>query len=158
MAGNNAINAVTSSSGWTSFTTTITAVTTNPTQGAGATKTSYYLQEGKVLRIVFNYKQTAAGTAGSGTYLFSIPAGFTINTTVVSPTLFADSNCRTAIGSGTCHIPGTAIGPANPIVYDATRYAVLASSVPATEIVSNSFYALSSSTLYYSWELAIPIT
>jgi hypothetical protein len=99
MVTNNVINNDLSPTGvtWTSFTTTITGSITNPTTGTNTTK-SYYAVIEKTLYISFYYSQTTAGTAGSGSYRFSIPPGFTINTTL-NPSF-------SSIGTVTCNSAG----------------------------------------------------
>lgn len=63
-----------------SYTPTITGSVSNPTQGAGATSVVRYRRIGDSLEIDFYYKQTAAGTAGSGIYFISLPSGLSIDT------------------------------------------------------------------------------
>jgi hypothetical protein len=121
---------------WTPFTTTITAVTTNPTlPKAGSYKIqSYYLKFGKILYVFMIYSQSALGVTGSGIYLFNIPPGFTINTTIApvyNQTTATSATPRyfSALGSWFQCASNTSPSLSNiPIsmgcaaVYDATHY------------------------------------
>lgn len=60
--------------------TLITATTTAPTYGTVAQNVAYWRRVGDSMEIMWDYRQTTAGTAGSGTYLFNLPPGFTIDT------------------------------------------------------------------------------
>jgi hypothetical protein len=51
---------------------------------------AHYQCVGDQLHITWNYRQDAAGTAGSGDYLFSLPSGFTANTSLVETTNTTD--------------------------------------------------------------------
>ena len=153
MAGNNAINAVTSSSGWTSFTTTITSTGTAPTEGTGVTKSSYYIQVGKTLFIQFFYNQTGAGTAGTGDYLFNTPPGFTIDTTIV-PTL------NTFMSLGSCAAIGVAnTGIGSVVIHDSTHYKLFmyANGTTVVANVGAAWFALSASNARYSAQVQLTI-
>lgn len=54
--------------------TLITATTTNPTFGTIATNIARARRIGSNLELEWDFRQTSNGTAGSGTYLFNIPA------------------------------------------------------------------------------------
>lgn len=59
---------------WTSYTPTLTATTTNPTLGTSGTNSGRYMQIGKMVYFwLETYWGTTAGTAGSGTYQWSLP-------------------------------------------------------------------------------------
>lgn len=62
-------------------TMTIGAVTTGPTKGAITTDKVTYVREGKYAVINYTLNQ-AAGVAGSGDYLFSLPSGLAIDTAI----------------------------------------------------------------------------
>lgn len=70
---------------WTSYTPTITATAagTNPTLPTSATITGSYTVQGKVMLLNVRYSALAitGGTAGTQSYAFSIPGGYTIDTT-----------------------------------------------------------------------------
>lgn len=68
---------------WTSYTPTITGSISNPTLATTKTLIARYRVVGKSLQIAFTYyaASSTGAAAGSGAYLFSLPAGFTIDTT-----------------------------------------------------------------------------
>jgi hypothetical protein len=65
--------------------TLITATTTNPTFGTIAINRAQYRIVGSDMEIRWDFRQTTAGTTGSGTYLINLPAGFRMDLTKVSP-------------------------------------------------------------------------
>lgn len=52
---------------------------TTPTEGTGATKLATWRRNKDQLELFFSYKQTVAGSAGTGTYLYPIPPGLSID-------------------------------------------------------------------------------
>ena len=75
---------------WTPYTPSVTAPTTSPTLPTSAITTASYQVQGKTLFLKYQMSASAqtGGANGSGTYNFSLPAGYTIDTTkVVLPTL-----------------------------------------------------------------------
>lgn len=93
---------------WGTYTPTITAVTTNPTKPTSGIvlDTARYIVEGKKLTVNYTFWiGTAVGAAaGSGTYKFSLPAGYTIDTSAITtiasfdPTL-ANQNIANVVGT-----------------------------------------------------------
>ena len=63
---------------------TITGSTSNPTKGTTTVDNLWWRRVGGNAEIRIEYKQTAAGTAGSGDYLFAIPSNLVIDTTKVT--------------------------------------------------------------------------
>lgn len=59
----------------------IGAVTTNPTKGTIVEDHAQWMREGEDMLVKFDYKQSSAGSAGSGVYLFPLPVGHTIDLT-----------------------------------------------------------------------------
>lgn len=154
MGINNRINSPTNSSGWKSFTTNITGSVANPTPNT-VTTLSYYLQYGNMLYINYYYVCASGGGAGSGIYQFSIPSGFTIDTTIM-PTLVG-SNFRSPLGFGTI-AQGSVRGLAFSYLYNNTTYAIVPNASGTTSFVtmSASWYGLSSAATV-SANLSIPI-
>jgi hypothetical protein len=76
---------------WTSYPLTIGTYgtgTTNVTLGTGGIASAQWRRSGSDMEILFNYTHTSAGSAGSGTtYLFPLPAGYTIDQTKLTSTL-----------------------------------------------------------------------
>lgn len=154
MTSNNRINSPTNPLGWIAFTTSITATTTAPTFGTGTQIKSYYLQQGKLLSVRFLLIGTATGSnIGSGTYLFSIPSGFSMNTSIVS-----FNNTAFSLGSAFAFLSAfSTYGSGSAVAYDSTHYAafLFLSSSGGNYLSSGWFQATASPT--YSMSLQIPI-
>ena len=161
----NTINSPTSSSGWTSFTTIIDCNPTAPTPGTIVQNVSYYLQFGNILYISYTFAQSTAGTAGSGpAYLFNMPTGFTINTTI-APIYITQYNtshigtCWGAFNPGGWVFTGVAV-PANTNLYCLmASVANSGSTVGATSgtLVGPANCTLNNTSLSYTVKLAVPI-
>ena len=70
---------------WTTSVTTINGSVSNPTKGASPTVDKLsWRRVGSCMEIVFQFQQNGAnaGTAGSGSYLFPIPGGLSIDSNV----------------------------------------------------------------------------
>jgi len=68
-------------------TITVTATTTNPTKGTTTRDKAWWRRVGDSMEVRYEYRQSAAGVAGSGVYLFAIPNGCSADTSkVVSDT------------------------------------------------------------------------
>ncbi|MDP1614443.1 MAG: hypothetical protein Q8L68_01460 [Methylococcales bacterium] len=158
MPTNNSINVTTSSSGWTAFTTSITAVTTNPVLGSGATTTSFYLQYGKMLFLNFSLINTTLTTAGSGTYIFNMPDQFTIDR---SRYIFANSPTisGTMIPLGAARgFAGTVTGVGSGVYTNTVSYSIvlLSSFTENSNLISSTFFPLNTLS-FVSVDLLIPI-
>jgi hypothetical protein len=66
---------------WQTYTLNIGAVTTAPTKANVVKDVAQYSVVGKTLNVRYDYRQSAAGTAGNGRYLFPLPTGYTTNLT-----------------------------------------------------------------------------
>jgi hypothetical protein len=69
---------------WQSYVPAIGATTTAPTKGTISRDICFYKLIGNELIMNYQYRQTAAGSAGSGYYLFSLPIGYTADMTVIA--------------------------------------------------------------------------
>jgi len=117
----------------------IGATTTAPTKGITTQSDRVMMRGiGDSADFIYEYSQSIAGTAGSGTYLFSLPAGMSFDSTKVTyiGTIGGVRQAAaTAIGTGV-----TSTDPANGVngsvvlfAYDATRfYAAIVSSQTTT--------------------------
>ena len=143
---------------WISFTTTITATTTNPTLGTHSTY-SFYMQIGKTLFISYVLSMTSAGTtAGNGNYLFNLPPGFVLSTLYTFPS--TSSNVGSVLGSAHCDRSGVANGNGCCQAYDTTHYNICVASQGQQNtypISSNYFNTTPGSTQTYSANLIIPL-
>ncbi len=59
---------------------TLSATTTAPTKGTNTTDSVRWRRVGDTMEMRWNYVQTAAGVAGSGNYLITIPGGYSVDT------------------------------------------------------------------------------
>jgi len=62
--------------------TDLIGTTTSPTFGTVSLNTCNVIQTGRFGKFIWNFKQTGAGTAGSGAYRFKMPSGYTIDTAI----------------------------------------------------------------------------
>ncbi len=107
------------------------------------------------MEIMYTYEQSAIGTAGSGTYLFPIPAGFTIDTSKVGP-----ASGTADIGTvGSATVFSTAHGVVQ--VWDSTNLVIKA----GTDAVAPAFAGAGGSigdiganaTMAYGFRAVVPI-
>ena len=151
MSLQNTINAPTDSAGWIPYTTTITASGTDPTPGAGFSSVSHYMLQGKLLHLIYIFSQNVAGSAGSGTYYFNIPSGFTADLSVSLP----------AVGGG-----GASIGfmyaqstlsyqQGQVVLIDSSRYLL---AVNTGFVIGSSNTGLNNSFVIYSANVTFSIT
>jgi hypothetical protein len=90
----------------TSFTPTIYGTTTNPTRATTNTEYANWTRYGKFLNFQYSYQQSATtgAASGSGTYLFSLPSGLTVDGTFIDKLTAGD---ETAV-VGSCAFRGNA--------------------------------------------------
>lgn len=143
---------------WVSYTPTIGASVTPPTEGTGVTKSTYWRRVGDTLEISYSFTQTGAGTAGSGTYLFPIPASLTIDNTKIT--------VSTNGVQGVCGVSSTASSDAvgapprigYVIPYNTTNVALVAwDSGYSPLFVGSGFGALNGATRTMSFTCKVPI-
>lgn len=160
---NGGISTFSNNTNSTDYTLVVGATTTAPTQGAGAVKSAKWRREGPDMVITFNYAQTAAGSAGSGTYLFPLPSGYTISSNV---TVTTSSNgaggtilqgsgriATTTSGATTASIPLSifAFNSTNIFLVDQTANPQQGSPIGSTE------YGMNSNPYYITYTVRIPI-
>ena len=148
---------------WVAGTTTITAVTTNPTLGTN-TQSTYYRRVGDSMEVVYTLSQTSAGSAGSGTYLFSLPvSGLTIDTSKVNVSTASIGTGGSVVGTGMVSnttSSATASATQSTVVpYDTTRVQIITSTNVITNLspISSTFFYLSTTSLYYEFRYIVPI-
>lgn len=154
---------------WTSFTPTINAVTSNPTKGATRTENCWWKRDGHDMLIIFLYRQTSAGTAGTGTYLIPLPNSVSVDTSVVTTGSFAtQSVCGSIVGHGRAEAltgGGTYDFRAAAAVfcYDSSNLAIHGiyasqSGSDSGVIVGSGALDLSNGTVVYSFQARVPIS
>lgn len=140
---------------------TIYATVTNPTKGTINTDVMYWRRIGSAMELRYQYRQTTAGTAGSGSYEFAIPNNLTIDSTASSGG--GQSNVPvfgSAFAGDTAYLSGSVVkaGGANT----ATRLNLLfpAGGGSAGQSVlagANTAYSLADANISYGFEATIPI-
>lgn len=140
-----------------SYAGTISAVTTPPTPGAGATTTATWWRKGADLFLQFEYVQTAGGSAGSGLYKFMLPTNLLTDLTKFISNSYGGGDGATvgpaAVRTGATFLPGgIQIGNGNDHLY---LFGL--NDTTAAAYVGSAFGALSNTTEYYSFTAKIPI-
>lgn len=146
---------------WVSFTTTITGSTSNPTKGTIATDTGRWRRVGDTMEIEYEYRQTAAGSAGSGAYLLSIPSGYTIDTTKTGTATTTNLvTCGKGVIGNVADLAGSSARECNVVPYNTTNlslWGLVDGSSNFSQFGSASF-ALSTTVVAFTFKAAIPIT
>ena len=148
---------------WQSYTLTIGGSTSAPTVGT-STSRAIWRRVGDSMEIKYYLNQTGAGSAGSGTYLFPLPSGSSIDTNKATVTTNGSGLGGTALGSATAGNT-TSAGSNNAtvgtvIAYNTTNLAVqlLATTIGQTITLGSTNYALSGATILYQFEASVPIS
>lgn len=140
---------------WQSYTLNINGSVSNPTLGTVIENSAFYRRVGDSAQITFAFRNTSAGTAGSGTYLFTLPPGLTFDINKLN---------NTEGGSGPYNL-----GPAQPEFTVGGIVAPSQTSDDATHsslnifdfsgnAVSSANYPLSTPNTYYGFNATIPIS
>ena len=149
---------------WTNYPVTLIASgATNPTQGSGSLFVGSYstAANGKILFISVYFKQSVLGTNGTGTYIFSIPSGFTINVPVMttSATPLLSSICGTSFVN---YNNSQAFGAGQVYIYTANQLQISTSnnllSGGRTSLVGSTNVGLgSSANIIYTFNAWVPV-
>jgi hypothetical protein len=143
-----------------SYVPTITGTTTNPTLATTNTLKASYRILGKSLQVNFLYF-AAAGTGaanGSGTYGISIPAGFTINTSLINlPTTIAASGAGldgSIVGVAQVRNTSTTLSGGAVMPISSTQLTIVSDTL---QMVGSSLIGLTSANTYYKFTAEFPI-
>lgn len=150
----------------TTETITIGAVTTPPVKGTTGVDRIEWFRDGQYLDAIYRYKQTAAGssTAGSGNYLFSLPASLSCDTTYIPFATNASvdhvDNHPASIGMGHGWDGGPSTKtPMHPVMYDATRFRHLVNAIGgAVTFHGSAVFPLNSTTPTWRVHIRVPIS
>jgi hypothetical protein len=85
---------------WQSFTMNIGATTTPPTKGTTAVDNAKWRRVGDSMEILYQFSSTSGGATGSGTYLFPLPSGYSIDTAKLVAPSSTIADMRAHVGSG----------------------------------------------------------
>lgn len=154
---------------WTNYTPTIAGSTTNPALATTKTLKARYRVVGKNLQLSITYYAASAtgSAAGSGAYLFSLPAGLTIDTTLASAASVVNSTQgsfagfdASVVGSG---MIGYASNSASCLVVPASTTSVslvLTTPVGGTNyncMVGSGNFSITFANCFYKFIAEIPI-
>lgn len=140
--------------------TTITATTTNPTKGTIVRDKVWWRRVGDTLDMRVEYEQSAAGTAGSGDYLFALPAGLSFDSTKVE--LYTGASAA-ALRQGRATVghafDGTTWTHLHVVPYDATRFRVgwVHVNGSSSGFITSAAYTLSNVTVRFGIDIRVPI-
>lgn len=165
------VNAITSNV--SAGTITIGGTTTAPTFGTTTSNNVSYHREGQYAVITYNLVMTGAGTAGSGDYLVSLPAGLSVDTTIIPVyTASVGGNLQQVPAampsqlatSGTMTIGLNSTATVNDIqayLYSSNQFRtsnISDSTVGlASGAFSSSYFALSNTSLAFNLTIKVPI-
>lgn len=168
-ANKSSLDKLTTISDWEVYTPIISAITTNPTMPTSYEIQGLYKIVGKTLYIKFSFHNiNGTGSAGSGTYKFSIPNGYAIDTSVASiPTNticsagnFAGIN-GTPLGMGVIG-HSSVVAPVFVVPLDDTNVGLFDTTVNGTArntLIGSSVGAMNASVhMFYVFSAEIPIT
>lgn len=151
-------------SGVTITTTTITGITTNPTKGTVSADRFEWSRVGDKMFIHVQYVQTAAGVAGSGTYLFTIPNSLQIDTSKTNVSSSAVNNVGRGKISNNSGSQGPSTIPIHIVPYNSTSLAIEYTDASSSDLltdtgyVSSSTYGLGSTNLTITFNAIVPIS
>lgn len=137
------------------YSLTIGGSTSAPSIGSTTTNRAIWYRVGDKMIIQYQLDQDTAGSAGSGTYLFPLPSGYTIDTLKLTPSTGA---LQPAVGSATV-FDGSAVYGGNVVAYNSTNLAItVGSNATGPGYVASGFLPLTNADTRYSFTATIPIT
>lgn len=152
---------------WTAYSLTIGGSTTAPTLGTTTTNQAYWKRVGDSMMVKYDLVQTVAGSAGSGTYIFPIPSGPLINTTVTPGS--TTTGGRGVVGSATLSDAANGLSAqsvaAQVQVYSTTGLTMASPGTGGNVLAdseslvgSGGNYAISNTNVVISFIATVPIT
>jgi hypothetical protein len=138
----------------------IGATVTPPTYGSIVDNVVYYRQLGlKEYEVIYKFYQLTAGSAGSGSYLWTLPAGLTFNTTLPFQGVYTGTSGATIGFLAQPLLAGPSVGYITdgvngsqqflPLVYDATRFRMVANyNLTTWGMVGSGYFFLSTNSAF----------
>lgn len=143
---------------WVSFSPTIGGSTSAPTKANSGVITAYWRRTGDSLEYEFNYVQTATtgAAAGSGTYLFPLPSGATIDSSKI---IVSSANDGQGV-CGSCLAFGTAGAVGQVKTYDTSNLALRAMNTANNhQFISSTYIEITAgANVVYSFRATVPIS
>jgi hypothetical protein len=143
---------------WTSYSLVIDAVTTAPTLGATGYNNARWRRVGDSMEIRYELKQTTAGTAGSGVYLFPLPSGHVIDTSKLTTANGPQVTVGHAWVANNANASADASRIGTVSAYDSsnlTIYSVSPTDTPSA--IGSTTLALGGADILYSFTATVPI-
>lgn len=108
---------------------TVTATGTPCAKGTTSTDAFRWRRNGRNVEFMYDYVQTAGGTAGTGAYIWTLPSNLTIDTTVIttngsSITTLAANAIGIGVMSNQSNVSGATTVPAKIIPYSSTEFLI----------------------------------
>jgi hypothetical protein len=115
-----------------------------------------YERIGDIMHVRYSLKQTSAGTAGSGTYLFSLPSGVTVDSSRLAST-YQGSTGLGALGAASLY-DGTKQYTGYVAAYNSTNlFLVVGNEVTTPAAMGSTTYSLAGTNVWVSFDCRIPI-
>lgn len=143
--------------------TTITATGTNPVKGTTSRDKVFWRRSGRDMHVIMQYSQptNSGASAGSGKYLFAIPGGQSIDTTLTGTFSgtnlvgnFINVGSFSVSNSVTAGIGGVSVNDANNVAFFATSN----TSTTVTFVSTLPFYSIVDTAIAYSASFSVPIS
>jgi hypothetical protein len=138
---------------WTNSTITISAVTTPPSFGTVTTNKYNWRRVGGNAEIFLQFVTSSGGSAGTGTYLFPMPSGLTIDTAQLTP---STTGVQAGLGAASATTSGTN-GTGIVTAYDSTNLNVLLVGTAQTNLINSGFFN-SAAAVIYNFMITVPIS
>lgn len=144
-------------------TTVITGTSSDPTKGTTSLDRMLCRRNGNHMDVRIEYRQTGAGSAGSGSYIFDLTKCLTAlgATAIDLDFLTAYSTVanfpQNSVGNGAAGDSGS-VSACSVVVYDSTKVRVTATNQSTSSWVSSTIQALSQANLSYGFNLSVPIS
>lgn len=142
---------------WQEYPLTIGGATTAPTKGTVSVDRARWRRVGDSMEIRYDYRQTTAGGAGSGTYLFPLPYGYRIDT---SKQLVSSSRYHyvgSGVASNVADGESATSRPINVFAYNDSSLALNSAWTEVLEAIGATSYSISNANLLYSFTARVPI-
>lgn len=142
---------------WQSYTLTVGATTTAPTFGTSSINEARYRRVGDSMQIKYQLRITTAGSAGSGTYLFPLPTGYTIDTAKLTP---STTNVKPAVGVASVEEDDTLLHTGFVKAYSTTQLAIYADNGASSNVVTavgSPSHGAANNIVEYSFDATVPI-
>lgn len=147
-------------------TITVTATTTNPTKGTTTADALQWRRQGNSAIINVSYRQTSAGTAGSGDYLFALPTSMSIDTGVIPVFTTSVGTALLSVASAfpsAIQTSGAGVGSQTQVGYNAFAYSTtqfrvsMLGATPAVLAFASNSQNFTTSSLAFNFTVTVPI-